>query len=98
MPSPPRTITKQKPQTDRECRPTVREPLQVAEEPPAVVHPPPQTNAEQQPKTDTELPLTAPGSSQVSEKLPAMVSLEDLETDDVVIAYVIQLSTVKCLT
>ena len=43
-------------------------------------------------------PQTAPGSSQVCEESPATVNIEDLETDDIVIAYVIQFSTVECLT
>ena len=60
-----------------------------------MVHPPSQTNAEEQPGTDTEHLQTARG---FSEEPLAMVSIEDLETDDVVIAYVMQFSTVKSLT
>ena len=56
-----------------------------------------QTNAEQRPQTDTEDSRTAPGSSQVSEEPHATVSIEGLETDDIVIAYVTQLLMVKCL-
>ena len=67
---------------------SVRGSPQVAEEPPVMVHPP-QTTAEQQPETDTELPLTARGSSGVSEEPLATVSIEDLEEEDIVIAYVI---------
>ena len=63
-----------------------------------MMHPPPQTNAKQPPETDTAHLQTARETPQVSEESPAMVSVEDLETDDVVIAYVIQLSTVKSLT
>jgi len=57
-----------------------------------------QTNVEQQPEVDTEHNETAQGPSQVSEEPPAMVGIENLERDDIVRAYVIQLSTVKCLT
>ena len=90
VPSPSRTITEQQPQADRERRPAVRGLSQVP--------PPSQTNAEQRPQTDTEHPQTAQGSSQISEEPPAAASIEGLETDDIVIAYVIQLPTVRCLT
>ena len=58
----------------------------------------PQTNAERQPEVDTVHTETAQGPSQVSEEPPATVGMGDLEVDDIIIAYVIQLSTVKCLT
>ena len=59
---------------------------------------PSKTNAEQRPQTDIEDAQTARGSSQISEEPPATVSIEGLEMDDIVIAYVRQLWMVKCLT
>ena len=77
--------------SDNLRRQTTRGTLQEAEEVPAMVHPPPKTNAEQQPGTDIE-------PFQTTRRSPATMNIEALETDDLVIAYVIQLLTVKCLT
>ncbi|KAF8131965.1 hypothetical protein EV363DRAFT_1164376, partial [Boletus edulis] len=52
----------------------------------ATVHLPPQTSTGLQFQTDTELPETARGPH-VSEE-PTTISTEDLEPDDIVIAYV----------
>jgi hypothetical protein len=103
---PPQTDAEQQPETDTEYHLTAQRSSQGSEESPVIVHSPPQINTEQQPQT-------VRGPPQIAEEPPAMVhplpqisadqepetvSTEDLETDDIVIAYVIQLSTVTCLT
>jgi hypothetical protein len=97
--TPPQTNTEQRPRTDKEShrrRQAVTGPP-LAEEPPPIIHPPP-TDTKQHPATATTHLQTARESPQVAEEPPATVSIEDLETDDIVIAYVIYLSTLKCLT
>ena len=79
--SPPRT------NTNTEQRPQA-ETSQIAEQHAATSHPPPQDGAGQHPRTDTEH-LEAARGPQVSEEPPVMVNTEDLETEDIVIAYVI---------
>ena len=48
--------------------------------------------------TTTPGPHKLPGPSRVTREPPAMVTIEEIGTNDVVIACVIKISTVNCLT
>ena len=83
----PHTKTEQQHHTDTGHHQTIQ-PRSVAKEDLTADLCPLRTGTSQQPQEDTDHPPTIPERLQVSEELVASVSVEDLETDDIVIAYV----------
>ncbi|KAI9573234.1 hypothetical protein HD554DRAFT_2167507 [Boletus coccyginus] len=81
----PQTNVERQPEIDTEYTETAQEHALVAEEPPTMVHPSPRTNAGRQREIDAE---QAQGPLLVVEEPPATVGIEDLDTDDILIAVI----------